>query len=100
RARLAVPPFDNSAMDGFAVRRADVLTAGAHSPVALEIVADLPAGSTDRPHVGPGQAARIMTGAPLPPGADAVVPVEQTVTGTFTGGGDTVRVEIVAAPSE
>lgn len=100
RARLAVPPFDNSAMDGFAVRRADVLTARAQSPVALEIVADLPAGSTDRPHVGPGQAARIMTGAPLPPGADAVVPVEQTVTGTFTGGGDTVRVEIVAAPSE
>ncbi len=99
-ARVAVPPFDNSAMDGFAVRRADLLTATAQDPRALDVVADLPAGSAAQPHVGPGQAARIMTGAPVPPGADAVVPVELTVTGTFAGGGDTVRVEVVAAPAE
>lgn len=72
-ARVDVPPFDNSAMDGFAVRAAD-LFAG----VALRVVGDIPAGATSVPTVGAGEAARIMTGAPLPPGADAVVPVEQT----------------------
>ncbi len=72
-ARCAVPPFDNSAMDGFAVRSADTL-GGAH----LTVVADLPAGTRLAPLIGAGQAARIMTGAPLPPGADAVVPVEDT----------------------
>ncbi len=77
-ARLAVPPFDNSAMDGFAVRAADVGDASPDRPVRLRVVADLPAGTDARPGVGPGTAARIMTGAPLPPGADAVVPVEQT----------------------
>jgi len=72
-ARLAVPPFDNSAMDGFAVRAADC------APGALlRVVGDIPAGATGTPTVGPGEAARIMTGAPLPPGADAVVPVELT----------------------
>ncbi|GAA4288509.1 molybdopterin-binding protein [Georgenia daeguensis] len=77
-ADLAVPPFDNSAMDGYAVRAADVAAASRESPVRLRVVADLPAGSGDRPEVHPGTAVRIMTGAPVPPGADAVVPVEQT----------------------
>lgn len=77
-ATLAVPPFDNSAMDGFAVRAADVATATAEAPVRLRVVADLPAGSAERPEVAPGTAVRIMTGAPVPPGADAVVPVEAT----------------------
>ncbi len=72
-ARVAVPPFDNSAMDGFAVRAADT-GAGA----VLDVVGDIPAGATSTPVVGPGQAARIMTGAPMPDGADAVVPVELT----------------------
>ena len=73
-AVLAVPPFTNSAMDGFAVRAADV----AALPVALPVAGDVPAGTTDPVPVPPGGAVRIMTGAPLPAGADAVVPVELT----------------------
>jgi len=74
RATGDVPPFANTAMDGYAVQAAD--TAGA--PVRLEVVGLLPAGAApDRP-VGPGQAIRIMTGAPMPDGADAVVMVERT----------------------
>ncbi|PYG01025.1 molybdopterin molybdotransferase [Georgenia satyanarayanai] len=75
-AVLAVPPFDNSAMDGFAVRAADLVGASGTAPVALPVDGDVPAGTTRPVTVGPGRAARIMTGAPLPPGADAVVPVE------------------------
>lgn len=69
-----VPPFTNSAMDGYAVRHEDVVAA----PVDLEVLADLPAGSVATDEVRPGTAIRIMTGAPLPPGADSVVPVEAT----------------------
>ena len=69
-----VPPFANTAMDGFAVRAADVATI----PVTLEVVGTIAAGSTLDGEVGPGQAARIMTGAPMPIGADAVVMVEKT----------------------
>lgn len=73
-----VPPFDNSGMDGFAVRAADVVGATAQTPVRLRVLEDVPAGRVaDRP-VGPGTAHRIMTGAPVPAGADAVVPVEGT----------------------
>lgn len=72
-ARFAVPPFDNSAMDGFAVRAAD-LSGGC----TLRVVGDIPAGASSAPTVGQGECARIMTGAPLPPEADAVVPVEST----------------------
>lgn len=73
-----LPPFSNSSMDGFAVRAADVATAGEQSPVRLQVVADIPAGKPSSVVLQPGQAARIMTGAPLPDGADAVVPVEET----------------------
>lgn len=73
-----MPPFDNSGMDGFAVQAADVLYAAPDAPVSLEIVADIPAGQPANITLQPGQAARIMTGAPLPDGADAVVPVEDT----------------------
>jgi molybdopterin molybdotransferase len=73
-----LPPFTNSSMDGFAVISADVRTASEGSPVQLTIVADIPAGERAPGKIAPGQAARIMTGAPLPEGADAVVPVEQT----------------------
>ena len=71
-----VPPFPNSAMDGFAVRAADVASPGA----VLEVVGDLPAGSTTDIVVGEGEALKIMTGAPMPKGADAVVKVEDTST--------------------
>src|SRR5574341_354483 len=73
-----LPPFANSAMDGFALRSEDVREAGAESPVALRLVGEVFAGSARLPKVEPGTAARIMTGGPLPPGADAVVPVEHT----------------------
>lgn len=79
-----LPRWDNSAMDGYAVRSADVATASAGTPVVLRVVADLPAGSSSRPLLEAGTAARIMTGAPVPPGADAVVPVEVTDAGTTT----------------
>ncbi len=73
-----LPPFDNSAMDGYAVRAEDVSSAGRNSPIVLSVVADIPAGHPSDVIIGPGQAARIMTGAPLPQGADAVIPVEFT----------------------
>lgn len=72
RARFAVPPFTNSAMDGYAVRAADLV-----EPRTLPVAGDAPAGAAPM-RLEPGTALRIMTGAPLPEGADAVVPVEQT----------------------
>jgi molybdopterin molybdotransferase len=72
------PPFDNSSMDGFAVRAGDLTEATEVSPRSLRVVADIPAGSHPTLSLAPGEAARIMTGAPLPQGADAVVPVEDT----------------------
>ncbi|GAA2060662.1 molybdopterin molybdotransferase MoeA [Streptomyces albiaxialis] len=81
----ALPPFDNSSMDGYAVRVADVEGASEEFPAVLDVIGDVAAGSGDLPTVASGQAARIMTGAPLPPGAEAVVPVEWTDGGT--GGG-------------
>lgn len=83
---VSLPPFDNSSMDGYAVRVADVAGASEEFPAALEVVGDVAAGqAADLLHVGPGQAARIMTGAPLPPGAEAVVPVEWTDGGLGEG---------------
>lgn len=86
---VALPPFENSSMDGYAVRVADTQAATLEHPAVLEVVGDVAAGSGELPAVGPGQAARIMTGAPLPPGAEAVVPVEWTDGGT--GGGPATR---------
>ena len=95
RAANDIPAFDNSAMDGFAVRHADVGSASADAPVALAVVADVPAGSGEDPRLEPGQAARIMTGAPVPSDADAIVPFEDTVGGLA----DSLDVAtIVAAP--
>jgi molybdopterin molybdotransferase len=79
---LALPPFDNSAMDGYAVRAADIAGAGESSPVELPVATDIPAGRVDVPALEPGTAARIMTGAPMPAGADAVIQVELTDGGT------------------
>src|SRR5215208_5891911 len=73
-----LPPFNNSSMDGFAVRAADVVGATSDTPRSLRVVADIPAGSHPTITLASGEAARIMTGAPVPEGADAVVPVEET----------------------
>lgn len=73
-AEEAVPPFENSSMDGYAVRAADTEDV----PVRLQVVGELPAGIAPSRVIGPGEAIRIMTGAPLPGGADAVVNVEAT----------------------
>ena len=72
-----IPPLANSAMDGYALRAADTAGASAASPVRLRVIADLPAGYTSDREVTPGTAMRIMTGAPIPPGADTVVPFEE-----------------------
>ncbi|MDE2815595.1 MAG: molybdopterin molybdotransferase MoeA [Chloroflexota bacterium] len=73
-----VPAFDNSAMDGYAVRFADTQTASEADPVKLRVVGDLAAGAVPDAPLGRGEAVRIMTGAPVPPGSDAVVPFEDT----------------------
>jgi molybdopterin molybdotransferase len=76
-----VPPFSNSAMDGYAVQARDTSHADSESPAVLGVIAEVPAGAVpDRP-VQPGTAVRIMTGAPVPPGSDAVVPFESTSEG-------------------
>ena len=80
-----LPPFGNSSMDGYAVRLPDVAEAGGGRPVRLPVAADLPAGIASVPVLRPGSVARIMTGAPVPEGADAVVPVEWTDAGTRVG---------------
>ena len=73
-----LPLFDNSSMDGFAIQAADTSNAAPGSRVTLRVVADIPAGSTPTTSIAAGQAARIMTGAQMPEGADAVIPVEDT----------------------
>ncbi len=73
RAPFDVPPTDNSAVDGYAIVSADIPASGARE---LEVVADLPAGSVWEGRLEPGRALRIMTGAPIPPGADTVIPIE------------------------
>lgn len=77
-AQDSLPPFANSSMDGYAVRSADVEKAAADSPVSLQVLADIAAGTIADVFVTGGAAARIMTGAAMPDGADAVVPVEDT----------------------
>ncbi|MGH3303496.1 MAG: molybdotransferase-like divisome protein Glp [Streptosporangiaceae bacterium] len=81
-AQHPLPSFNNSAMDGYAVRASDVSTASPDQPVVLAVTGEVAAGDTRRRDLTPGSALRIMTGAPLPVGADAVVPVEQTDGGT------------------
>ncbi len=76
-----VPPFASSAMDGYAIRSSDTAGASASSPVTLRLIEDLPAGTAPTLVVEPGTAAKIMTGAPIPDGADAVVPWEDTTAG-------------------
>ncbi|MCZ2263799.1 molybdopterin molybdenumtransferase MoeA, partial [Isoptericola sp. QY 916] len=90
-----VPPFDAAAMDGYAVRLADLPTDG--SPVTLPVVGDLRPGSPPDRGERDGGAVRIMTGAPVPVWADAVVPVERTSTGRFVAGGPTTEREVTLA---
>jgi len=88
-----LPSFDNSSMDGYAVRAADIATASPDAPVTLPVLGDVAAGETGATAVAPGTALRIMTGAPMPAGADTVVPVERT-------DGGTAIVSITAAVAE
>ena len=71
-----ITPFDHAAMDGFAVRAADLANASEDSPVSLQVVGEVPAGSVFNGEIGFGETARIMTGASVPDGADAVVKYE------------------------
>lgn len=87
-----LPSFANSGMDGFAVRSVDVAGATQDNPVMVHVVGEAAAGTAVPPTVGVGEAARIMTGGPLPPGADAVVPVELS-------SGTGVEIGIHVAPS-
>ena len=73
-----IPPLDNSAMDGYALQAADASGASERSPVTLKVVGYVAAGQLPSDRVTPGTAVRIMTGAPIPDGADAVVPFEET----------------------
>lgn len=91
-AEVSLPVFDNSAMDGYAVRADEVASASADRPVKLPVAEDIPAGRTDIPTLQPGSAHRIMTGAPMPAGATAVVPVEAT-----DGGTDVVTINAASA---
>lgn len=90
-AAVDLPGFDNSAMDGYAVRSADVAGAAPGSPVVLDVDGDVAAGDTRRHELRPGAAMRIMTGAPMPEGADTVVPVEES-----DGGVDRVSLTLAA----
>ncbi|MBA2955816.1 molybdopterin molybdenumtransferase MoeA [Nocardioides sp. MAH-18] len=94
-AEVALPSFDNSAMDGYAVRHADVAAAGEGSPVHLPVVGEIGAGQGGPTQLAPGTAAKIMTGAPVPAGADSVVPYEWT-----DRGAETVRIDRAPAPGQ
>ncbi len=86
-ARWPLPSFDNSSMDGYAVISADLVNASESSPVTLLVIDDIPAGFKSLETLQSGQAIRIMTGAPMPAGADSVIPVEST-----DGGSEIVQI--------
>jgi molybdopterin molybdotransferase len=94
-APLSLPGFDNSAMDGYAVVAEDIADASDAQPVKLPVTEDIPAGRTDELTLLPGTAHRIMTGAPLPAGATAVIPVEAT-----DGATDVVTIRASASPGQ
>ena len=86
---VTLPAWDNSAMDGYAVRSADVANASPERPVLLDVIEMVPAGGFPKGHVGVGKAIRIMTGAPIPEGADTVIRVEDT-----DGGAERVAIRL------
>jgi len=88
-----IPGFANSAMDGFALRATDVASASEANPVRLKVLETVPAGRMPTRHIGPGEAVRTMTGAPIADGADAIVPVERT-----RGSGTTVVILVPIEP--
>jgi molybdopterin molybdotransferase len=92
-AGVDLPPWDNSGMDGYAVRLADVMGASKEFPAELDVIDDIAAGNVPQRPVTAGTASRIMTGAPVPEGAEAIVPVEMTDAGTR-------RVAIYLQPGE
>ncbi|WP_029118132.1 gephyrin-like molybdotransferase Glp [Mycobacterium sp. URHB0044] len=94
-APLSLPGFDNSAMDGYAVVAEDIADASEEHPVKLPVAEDIPAGRTDPLTLVAGTAHRIMTGAPLPSGATAVIPVEAT-----DGATDTVSIRASVTPGQ
>ncbi|HEX5590860.1 MAG TPA: gephyrin-like molybdotransferase Glp, partial [Candidatus Limnocylindrales bacterium] len=85
RAATDLPPWDNAAMDGYAIRARDVAGATDAAPASLEVIGDVPAGGTPDVEVRRATAVRIATGAPIPPGADAVVQVELTTPADAAG---------------
>jgi molybdopterin molybdotransferase len=91
-ASVALPGFDNSAMDGYAVAHDDVASATEETPVHLPVVGEIGAGQAGLLALAPGTAAKIMTGAPVPAGCDAVVPYEWTDRGV-------AQVRITRAPT-
>ncbi|MDX2160161.1 MAG: molybdopterin molybdotransferase MoeA [bacterium] len=95
----ALPPFANSSMDGYAVRGDDLAEATAEQPVRLTVIGDISAGSAPSFTLQTGQAARIMTGAMLPSGADAVIPVEDTDADWRDGGADSLAGQVAARKS-
>jgi molybdopterin molybdotransferase len=98
---IDIAPFDNSAMDGYAVRSEDVAGASAEVPIVLRVVDHVPAGRMPERAVGEREASRIMTGAPMPEGADAVVMVEVTRGLELEGGlGGTVEIQRPVRPAE
>lgn len=94
-APIGLPSFDNSAMDGYAVRHEDVARAGEQSPVHLPVVGEIGAGQAQLLAMSPGTAVKIMTGAPMPAGADSVVPYEWTDRGVAQ-----VRIERAPSPGQ
>jgi molybdopterin molybdotransferase len=97
-AQHNVPPFRNSAMDGYAIRAFDASQASWADPATLRVVGHIAAGQSALPVIGQGEAARIMTGAPLPEGADTVVRFEETDERPGESGGDRDAVRIFRAP--
>ncbi len=92
-----LPPFDNTAVDGYAVRAADVAGASPEAPARLAVVETIAAGRASNSTLGPGEAMRIMTGAPIPDGADAVVMVEDS---DGAGDGETVSLTRAVQPGD
>lgn len=99
-ADMNIPPFANSAMDGYAVRARDTQGADPDSPVELRVLENVAAGAVPDTEIGPGTAARIMTGAPMPPGADAVVRFEETSESRDGPRNGTIRIYEEASPSD
>ena len=98
---IDIPPFDNSSMDGYALRAGDTRGASLDTPIPLRVAGYLPAGAAPGPddYVAAGSAFRIMTGAPVPPGADAVIPFEDTSEGRALRSADLQPGESRAAPT-